>query len=460
MLAMVGGLALHALGFVAEQARVSIIGLLIFAWGVMALGGGSRWARASAFPLAFLVFAIPVNALDSVGFWLRMWVVDVSALLAHGFGIGVIKNGTQLLAPDGSYDYDVAAACSGVRSLTAIAALSLFVGYLRFRPLWLRCGFLALSVPFIVVGNVARVVAIVLAARFGGSVWGDRVHEVMGYGVFAIVLVGMYVVAESIAGRHPEWICPSSGPLWTENPAAGPSDSPHPWWHHNWNATIVVLASGLSAGAFLEHVSRAPETGRTGIVLAADGRSPVELPTFLGTEWIGRSEEVTEIEREVLPSDTGFSRKTYVSIADPTKSVFLSIVLSGRDRSSIHRPELCLVGQGWTIRGSSIHQFEYGASGGFPARVLRVEKEIATPKGRVRVPQIVAYYFLGDGIIVASNWERIVHDAWNRVAHGRADRWAYVLLQTGDSDGDAAALARIQEILNDTLPHFEPSNGL
>lgn len=457
VLAMVVGLALHALGFVAEQARVSILGLLIFAWGVVALGGGRRWARASIFPLGFLVFAIPISALDSVGFWLRMGVVDVSALVARGFGVNVIKNGTQLLAPDGSYDYDVAAACSGVRSLTAIAALSLLVGYLRFRPFWIRCGFLALSVPFIIVGNVARVVAIVLAARIGGAAWGDRVHEVMGYGVFAIVLVGMFLVAELLEARHPEWICPASGPIRSESNAFHPSDSPYRWWQNPWGATLVILAATLSIGAFLLHVSRFPETGRAGVVLAADGRSPVELPTFIGTEWIGRREEVTEIEREVLPSDTGFSRKTYVSLADPSKRVFLSIVLSGRDRTSIHRPELCLVGQGWTIRDTSIHQFESAAAKRFPARVLRVEKEVATPGGRVKVPQIVAYYFLGDDIIVANNWERIARDAWNRVAHGRADRWAYVLLQTGDSDGEAAALGRIQEILDATLPHFEPN---
>jgi hypothetical protein len=48
-------------------------------------------------------------------------------------GIDVLRSGTQLFAPDGSYQYDVAAACSGVRSLMALTALSLLVGYLNFR---------------------------------------------------------------------------------------------------------------------------------------------------------------------------------------------------------------------------------------------------------------------------------------------------------------------------------------
>jgi hypothetical protein len=208
--------------------------------------------------------------------------------------------------------------------------------------------------------------------------------------------------------------------------------------------------------AFLSHIAGLPSTGRAGISLTPDGREPVELPTFLGTDWIGRRTEVTEIEREILPADTGFSRKTYISIADPSKQAFMSIVLSGHDRTSIHRPEVCLVGQGWTIRGSFPHNFSYpGKSGGFPATVLRVEKEVSTRTGKVTVPQLVAYYFVGGDVVVASHWDRLVRDAWNRVAHGRADRWAYVLIQTSALDGEPSALLRIQTILDGTLPVFQ-----
>ena len=195
---------------------------------------------------------------------------------------------------------------------------------------------------------------------------------------------------------------------------------------------------------------------RTGITLAPDGLDPIDLPAFLGTDWIGRRSEVTQFERQLLPKDTGFSRRVYVSLADPSKQAFLSIVLSGRDRTSIHRPELCLVGQGWTIRSSFRYQFTYpGETAGFPATVLRIEREISTPSGRVRVPQLFAYYFVGKGIVVATHWERITRDAWDRVMHGRSDRWAYVVVQTGSSDGEAAALRRIQTILAATLPVFQ-----
>jgi len=213
----------------------------------------------------------------------------------------------------------------------------------------------------------------------------------------------------------------------------------------------VVVAMAVGELFFLAHLAGLPPRGRTGVKLAADGVNPVELPAFLGTEWIGRRTEVSAIEREILPPDTGFSRKEYVAVADPARRVFFSVVLSGRDRTSIHRPELCLVGQGWTLGAAARHAFA-GPTGPIPATVLHVQREVRTPRGLEVVPHVVAYWFInGDGV-VASHWERLAHDAWNRVVRARADRWAYVLLQTDARDGDPAALGRMQAVLDQTLP--------
>ncbi len=487
-LALLAALALHTVGFVAQQARLSILALLLFTWGVLRLGGGRRWGAAAAFPLGFLVFAVPLNALDSIGFWLRVWVVDASAAIARGVGIEVLRSGTLLLAPDGAYNYDVAAACSGIRSLTALAALSLLTGYLNFAAVWRRALVLALCFPLVYAGNVARILAIVFAAEAGGPRWGDVAHEIMGYGVFLIVLGGVLGGVSLLRRLAPEPaaepVChplddkPSAGPAVAAraratresgggggaevlaDPVAGVSEpkealaamGPAGRWRVSPTivAGMVVLLAAVEM-AFLAHLQRLPARGQVGVRLAADGINPVELPAFLGTEWIGRRAEVTAVEREILPPDTGYSRKQYVAVADPRRQVFLSVVLSGRDRTSIHRPELCLVGQGWTITEPARYRFAAGA-GGVPATLLRVRREVQTPRGRAVVPQLVAYWFMhGDGV-VATHGERLWRDAWNRVFRGRADRWAYVLMQTDAADGEAAALARMEAVLAATLP--------
>ena len=458
LVAMVAGLALHAVGFAGQQGRISIVALLIFAWGVLRLGGGRRWGAAAVFPLGFLVFAIPLNVLDSVGFWLRLWVIKASAGITHAAGIGVLQNGTQLLAPDGRYNYDVAAACSGVRSLMALAALSLLVGYLNFRAWWRRGVLLLLCFPLVYLGNVARVAAIVFAAQWAGSTWGERVHEWFGFVVFVIVLGGVLAAARAM-----ERFLPEDGGVGAVAPNRPDAVDGRANEIGRLRATaptliaaaVVVLAAGEMF--FLQHLSSLPPRGRTGVTVAADGRNPVELPAFLGTEWVGRRAAVTEVEREILPPDTGFARKLYVAVADPRRQVFVSIVLSGRDRTSIHRPEICLVGQGWTITDATEHRFDLSGRSAamFSATVLRVRREVATPRGRVMVPQLVVYWFVGGDAVVATHWQRLALDAWNRVMHARTDRWAYVLVQTDASDGEAAALSRMQAVLNETLPVFQ-----
>lgn len=454
--AILAGLALHALGFIAQQTRISIVAFLLCTWGVLRLGGGRRWGAAAAFPLVFMVFAIPVSALDSIGFWLRVWVVDASGAVARASGIAVLQSGTQLVAPDGKYVYDVAAECSGIRSLTAMTALSLLAGYLNFRTGWRRALVLAACFPLVYLGNVARILAIIFAAEEGGPRWGDIAHKVMGYGVFGIVLGGVLGVIALLRRFAPEAVAPGEALRDVgETPAPAPRSGF--WFSKAAAVAAVVVAAAGGEMLFLHTLGKLPAGGDVGVMLAAGGKDPVELPAFLGIEWTGQPRPVSPTELEILPPDTGYSRKLYFNHRDPAKQVFLSIVLSGRDRSSIHRPELCLMGQGWTIADAALHRFRFPAenTAGFDATLLRVRREVQTPTGKQVVPQLVAYWFVGADTVVPSHWSRMVRDAWNRIAHARADRWAYVLLQTDARDGEAPALARMQSVLDATLPSFQ-----
>ncbi len=497
LVAMMAGLALHAVGFVAQQTRVSIVAFLLCAWGVLRLGGGRRWGAAAAFPLAFMVFAIPINALDSIGFWLRVWVVDASGAIARASGIAVLQSGTLLVAPDGKYNYDVAAACSGIRSLTAMAALSLLAGYLNFQTWRRRLLVLVLCFPLVYVGNVARILAIIFAAEAGGPKWGDIAHEVMGYGIFAIVLGGVLGAIALLRKFRPEQAHEVCHPLDDKSGChlmddkgvraraeeedeeefgvrglgigvarnevvvgggnSGPLRRADERAARPYIVAGVVVALAVGEMVWLDALAQRPARGASGVLLAAAGKDPVELPAFLGIEWTGQPQPISAAELEILPPDTGYSRKLYFNHRDPSKQVFLSIVLSGRDRTSIHRPELCLVGQGWTIAESGTQRFTHPADAGaeFAATLLRVRREVQTPAGKQIVPQLVAYWFVASDAVEATHARMFFRDAWNRVTRGRADRWAYVLLQTSASDGEAAALARMQTVLDATLPVFQ-----
>jgi len=71
----------------------------------------------------------------------------------------------------------VAAACSGMRSLTAITAIALIYAFVAFKKPWQRALMIASAVPFAVVANVARLSSIIVASEAFGAKAGQWVHN-------------------------------------------------------------------------------------------------------------------------------------------------------------------------------------------------------------------------------------------------------------------------------------------
>jgi len=442
--ALLAGLALHLAGYAMQQTRISIAGFLLFVWGVLVLAGGRRWGRAAVFPLGFMLLAVPVNFVDSLGFGLRLTVTNQTFGIARLCGVKLLRNGTQLFSPDGRFQYDVAAACSGIRSLVALFALALLVGYLNFRSGWARLALTVAGLPYVVLGNIVRVLAVVMAGEWFGQAAGERVHAWSGALVFLAVL-GLLLGTVPLLRRV--GFQPADADVETEPPPARPSRV-QPW-------IVVAVTVVASVGVYLAvaRLDARPSQVVAGVRLQEDGFSPAQLPEFVGTEWVGRSVAVSEVERTVLPADTGYARRNYVSIGDTRRQVFVSVVLSGRDRTSIHRPELCLFGQGWTIGGRLRHEFSAGGEV-VPATLLRIEHAVVDPRtGQGTVRSLLAYWFVGGEALEPTHAGMQLRDAYDRLRYLRADRWAYVLVQTAVfKDDEAEALARMQEVLGGVWP--------
>ena len=90
--------------------------------------------------------------------------------------------------PSGNYGYDVVAAvCGGIRSLIAIFLLATVVGFGILRRPAGRIFLMVLAVPFSVLGNMLRLLAIIIAAEMGGQKWGDYVHEGGPFGIISLL---------------------------------------------------------------------------------------------------------------------------------------------------------------------------------------------------------------------------------------------------------------------------------
>jgi exosortase len=171
-------MVLQVLAYAIQVPQVSIVALFAGVYGLMALAWGTEWLRKSFFPFFLFAFSVPLGAHSTfITFPLRLLVTWLVEVISHIFGIDVIRVGTQLIDPSGSFQYDVAPACSGIRSLVAIFLLATVYAFFMFRSAWKRILLIALACPFAVLANMLRLLMVIIAAEIGGQKVGDWVHD-------------------------------------------------------------------------------------------------------------------------------------------------------------------------------------------------------------------------------------------------------------------------------------------
>jgi exosortase len=145
--------------------------------------------RGSFFPFVLTGLCIPLSGLiDVITFRLRVMVCQIVEGISHWIlAIDIQRDGTALTDPTGNYQYEVAAACSGMRSLVATLAIAIFFSLISFSTWGKRISMIASAIPLAILGNVLRMMTIIIAAEVGGQSAGNYVHEGGPGGVFSLL---------------------------------------------------------------------------------------------------------------------------------------------------------------------------------------------------------------------------------------------------------------------------------
>jgi len=199
---LAAALVLHVLGYVVQQPLVSVVALLAGIYALMGLAWGREWLRHSSYPFFLFVFSIPMEThMNFILFPLRLLVCWLVELVSHLFGIEIIRQGTQLIDPSGTFQYEVAAACGGMRSLIAVFLLATVIAFGLLRSPGRRIFLMALALPFAVLGNMLRLLAIIVAAEMGGQEWGNYIHEGGPFGIISLLPYIPGIIGLLWAGR-------------------------------------------------------------------------------------------------------------------------------------------------------------------------------------------------------------------------------------------------------------------
>ncbi|MBN2684623.1 MAG: exosortase-associated EpsI family protein, partial [Pontiellaceae bacterium] len=160
---------------------------------------------------------------------------------------------------------------------------------------------------------------------------------------------------------------------------------------------------------------------------------------------------MTRSEYEALPKDTEFIKSAYTN--NVGRRVYVSIVLSGTERDSIHRPQRCLVAQGNALDKEYTMDIPLKGRDPLQVRVIKASKAMEGPDGTTIGRNIYyAYWFVGQDRETPSHVNRMFWLAWDRVVHSKASRWAYISVSGECEPKGKAYEAEIKDIVQKLYP--------
>jgi exosortase len=193
------GIVIFLLSARCLQPRLALASLAFLIYGSVLYLWGKEVARIVLFPCVFLIFLIPVAAIEQATFRLQFIITGVIGFLSNLVGIKIDAIGTTLTAADNSFNFAIAEGCSGIRSLIAMTMLTAVYVHITQDKLWKKLLILAFSVVFAIAGNIGRLFTVILVAKLiDPKLAAGIYHDYSGYVFFPIAIIAMLVFSKLI----------------------------------------------------------------------------------------------------------------------------------------------------------------------------------------------------------------------------------------------------------------------
>ena len=232
-------------------------------------------------------------------------------------------------------------------------------------------------------------------------------------------------------------------------------------------AAVVLMAVGAF---FLARAGAFQKLGPPGVQVVAHrvmgeggvlvGTNAIDLPDQV-LDFSSQEQPVAKVVFDWLPKDTTYGQRIYE--AKDGYWVAVNAVLMGTDRTSIHKPEYCLAGQGFqrvrmeqtTVSIAAPHRYD------LPVQKWTLTREVALKDGtKARQHALFVFWFVADGQMTAEHNQRMWWMARDLVTRGTLQRWAYISCFSAFPEGrEAATWARMQEFIVASVPRFQKTTG-
>jgi exosortase C (VPDSG-CTERM-specific) len=172
-----------------------MVAFLFLFWGVCCWFHGRHWVAAKVFPLAFLVFLVPIPSSAITG--IETFLQHGSAVFAKVFfllaGTPFVQDGLAFQLP--GISLMIAPECSGIRSSLVLFITSLVASYCFLTTPWKRTLFVVAIIPLGLIRNGFRVFTIgELCVHIGPHMIDSPIHHRGGPLFFALSLIPLFLL--------------------------------------------------------------------------------------------------------------------------------------------------------------------------------------------------------------------------------------------------------------------------
>lgn len=189
------GMLVHFIGNVGSELFLMRFSMIITLAGIIIYYAGYKMFWHLMVPVAYLIMMIPIPAIlwNQIAFPLQLFAAKISAATISMLSIPVFREGNILHLANTSLE--VVDACSGIRSLTSLLALTGVFAFLAPVSRVKKWILFFSAVPIAVAVNVIRLtITGGMAAWIGPETAQGFLHDMSGLIIFGAALVLVYIV--------------------------------------------------------------------------------------------------------------------------------------------------------------------------------------------------------------------------------------------------------------------------
>lgn len=201
LLVVLAGLAQLVVAKVGSEYFLQRTSLIIVLMGLVLFLLGWEYLKKLFLPLAYLIFMVPLPAIiwNKISFPMQLFSSAQTEKVVSLIGIPIFREGNVLHLAETTLE--VVAACSGLRSLVTMFALSAALAMVSTLPVGRRWVLFFCAAPIAIFANIVRLTGTaILASRYGSGVAQGFLHEASGILVFVLGLALLLGASRLLTG--------------------------------------------------------------------------------------------------------------------------------------------------------------------------------------------------------------------------------------------------------------------